>query len=154
MERRTPGSTRTDTLFPHTTLFRSDHVVGPLDDRREPAGLRPERLGRSPLGLDVLHVGDYGDGLAVVVAEHRALEPAPHGGAVGPAELALADDAIDLAADQALDAAGQRGALVVLEEVEPRDATLVGHPPEVSAAVVGCLAAAAAPGQAQLGERA
>src|SRR3546814_16472785 len=32
MFRRPPGSTRTDTLFPYTTLFRSDFVVG--DDLR------------------------------------------------------------------------------------------------------------------------
>src|SRR3546814_13993971 len=128
MERRTPGSTRTDTLFPHTTLFRSDHVVGPLDDRREPAGLRPERLGRSPLGLDVLHVGDYGDGLAVVVAAHRALEPAPHGGAVGPAELTLADDATHLTADQAPDAPRPPPALAALGAVAPRTGALRRQP--------------------------
>src|SRR3546814_16792131 len=29
MKRRPPRSTRTDTLFPYTTLFRSDVVVGP-----------------------------------------------------------------------------------------------------------------------------
>src|SRR3546814_8983488 len=31
---RPPRSTRTDTLFPYTTLFRSDHGLGP--DRRDP----------------------------------------------------------------------------------------------------------------------
>src|SRR3546814_1160496 len=30
MIRRTPRSTRTDTLFPYTTLFRSEHVGKPL----------------------------------------------------------------------------------------------------------------------------
>src|SRR3546814_18383703 len=31
MIRRAPRSTRTDTLFPYTTLFRSDHAVGEAD---------------------------------------------------------------------------------------------------------------------------
>src|SRR3546814_10333079 len=31
MKRRPPRSTRTDTLFPYTTLFRSDSLVGDLD---------------------------------------------------------------------------------------------------------------------------
>src|SRR3546814_18844042 len=38
MIRRPPRSTRTDTLFPYTTLFRSSFV---LDEMRE-VGLRPE----------------------------------------------------------------------------------------------------------------
>src|SRR3546814_17509910 len=36
MRRRPPRSTRTDTLFPYTTLFRSEAEV------QEPAGLRPQ----------------------------------------------------------------------------------------------------------------
>src|SRR3546814_5878357 len=39
MIRRTPRSTRTDTLFPYTTLFRSAAAVR-LRRLREPAGLR------------------------------------------------------------------------------------------------------------------
>src|SRR3546814_2525275 len=35
MIRRPPRSTRTDTLFPYTTLFRSDHVVETLNRERE-----------------------------------------------------------------------------------------------------------------------
>src|SRR3546814_8178020 len=31
MKRRPPRSTRTDTLFPYTTLFRSDGVAQPVD---------------------------------------------------------------------------------------------------------------------------
>src|SRR3546814_14494893 len=31
MIRRPPRSTRTDTLFPYTTLFRSQHVIDPAD---------------------------------------------------------------------------------------------------------------------------
>src|SRR3546814_16331434 len=40
MIRRPPRSTRTDTLFPYTTLFRSLHG-GREDPRRVPAGKRP-----------------------------------------------------------------------------------------------------------------
>src|SRR3546814_2521821 len=36
MIRRPPRSTRTDTLFPYTTLFRSDHVKD--DVKRPPCG--------------------------------------------------------------------------------------------------------------------
>src|SRR3546814_18284754 len=42
MIRRPPRSTRTDTLFPYTTLFRSELHVGPLDsgERLAQGGLR------------------------------------------------------------------------------------------------------------------
>src|SRR3546814_14762455 len=51
MIRRPPRSTRTDTLFPYTTLFRSLDAVGPAAERRlqerlpEIAGF-PEVLGQ------------------------------------------------------------------------------------------------------------
>src|SRR6056297_4085391 len=39
MIRRPPRSTRTDTLFPYTTLFRSKRITGPqLLDRHRPGG--------------------------------------------------------------------------------------------------------------------
>src|SRR3546814_8505931 len=47
MIRRPPRSTRTDTLFPYTTLFRSGIVVG-LDDV---VALDPE-LGKDAFGVD------------------------------------------------------------------------------------------------------
>src|SRR3546814_7535384 len=45
MIRRPPRSTRTDTLFPHTTLFRSDYPPRRLADRVRPMTerLRPRR---------------------------------------------------------------------------------------------------------------
>src|SRR3546814_19372117 len=50
MIRRPPRSTRTDTLFPYTTLFRScdgtvrlDRVLPVLDDAGEPVFIRLER---------------------------------------------------------------------------------------------------------------
>src|SRR3546814_13712290 len=42
MIRRPPRSTRTDTLFPYTTLFRSPHP----DRREEPPGAPDDRSGR------------------------------------------------------------------------------------------------------------
>src|SRR3546814_3908555 len=47
MIRRPPRSTRTDTLFPYTTLFRSTHVLG-LHDQRDGVGT----LGRLDVGDD------------------------------------------------------------------------------------------------------
>src|SRR3546814_9628972 len=68
MRRRPPRSTRTDTLFPYTTLFRSggiDHV----DLARLPAGIacrhRPQRL---------LHAGAGGQEREAVGAVERAAE--------------------------------------------------------------------------------
>src|SRR3546814_1224805 len=46
MIRRPPRSTRTDTLFPYTTLFRSTAPAGPALPRRGAArGARPRRGG-------------------------------------------------------------------------------------------------------------
>src|SRR3546814_20232024 len=36
MIRRPPRSTRTDTLFPYTTLFRSHHTIRPLEEPVKP----------------------------------------------------------------------------------------------------------------------
>src|SRR3546814_3239348 len=50
MIRRTPRSTRTDTLFPYTTLFRSQPAAQPVDRRGErgrPAAADRRRRSRS-----------------------------------------------------------------------------------------------------------
>src|SRR3546814_4390972 len=89
MIRRPPISTRTDTLFPYTTLFRS-----PL--AREGAEF-------GPLGDDV----DQPAGR--VAAEERALRPAQHLDALAIAKLGQADarpaaiDAVDEQADRAFE---------------------------------------------------
>src|SRR3546814_15018753 len=45
MIRRPPRSTRTDTLFPYTTLFRSDVAETRRDDAADPeVGERPHRM--------------------------------------------------------------------------------------------------------------
>src|SRR3546814_5544658 len=65
MIRRPPRSTRTDTLFPYTTLFRSDAVV---DEHRIALAARAEAETRS------VHLQPDGlRELAVAVGEHRHL---------------------------------------------------------------------------------
>src|SRR3546814_18375057 len=70
MIRRPPRSTRTDTLFPYTTLFRSSlgvegerRAVDVFDDLRgvyRIAGF-PERGGERPVFVRVVNQGAYGD---------------------------------------------------------------------------------------------
>src|SRR3546814_7886095 len=48
MIRRPPRSTRTDTLFPYTTLFRSRRIAGWPDSRGHRAGNRAARARRPP----------------------------------------------------------------------------------------------------------
>src|SRR3546814_15532799 len=55
MIRRPPRSTRTDTLFPYTTLFRSSHVLLPLQ-RRSP-GRQGTACQRRHLRSRRLHAG-------------------------------------------------------------------------------------------------
>src|SRR3546814_16242454 len=50
MRRRPPRSTRTDTLFPYTTLFRSSRGVRPFHPRR-PRRPRTVRTAPRPLAL-------------------------------------------------------------------------------------------------------
>src|SRR3546814_3697951 len=59
MIRRPPRSTRTDTLFPYTTLFRSESAAKAKRDRREQrrAGHADARVGGVELALGLGHVG-------------------------------------------------------------------------------------------------
>src|SRR3546814_7988747 len=61
MKRRPPRSTRTDTLFPYTTLFRSDGV-------REDAAVRGDPVGIAAGGFEALDAGVDG---AVAVEQVR-----------------------------------------------------------------------------------
>src|SRR3546814_3927629 len=75
MIRRPPRSTRTDTLFPYTTLFRSAAVParpGPRDDQgawHYPA----EVQGRRPVGRQGLHA-EAGAELGGFIGPHRSEE--------------------------------------------------------------------------------
>src|SRR3546814_755698 len=83
MRRRPPGSTRTDTLFPYTTLFRSlrigvwhvNAVLGhaPLDELVEPRELVRLDL----VGPAVLVAGRRAARLDLPAAQHGRLDPAP-----------------------------------------------------------------------------
>src|SRR3546814_3170106 len=61
MIRRPPRSTRTDTLFPYTTLFRSDGCLlrrlRGADQRRQAQRRRPGRAHRTPQGRRTPHRG-------------------------------------------------------------------------------------------------
>src|SRR3546814_7488206 len=48
MIRRPPRSTRTDTLFPYTTLFRSESARWPAEGGHRPAAHRARLDGRAP----------------------------------------------------------------------------------------------------------
>src|SRR3546814_11966791 len=72
MIRRPPGSTRTDTLFPYTTLFRSRHLGSSLTDVTyvfdEPTiGLHPHDIAR--MNDLLLQLRDKGN--TVLVVEHK-----------------------------------------------------------------------------------
>src|SRR3546814_12904522 len=73
MKRRPPGSTRTDTPFPYTTLFRSvDAGVG-----RELAPLDGHRVGEDALAMLVRLVGERGERLDIHRGFLRQLAVAP-----------------------------------------------------------------------------
>src|SRR3546814_7868505 len=55
MIRRPPRSTRTDTLFPYTTLFRSERVAHTIiDGRARGRGGRAVDIGRAEVDVDLL----------------------------------------------------------------------------------------------------
>src|SRR3546814_1768522 len=79
MIRRPPRSTRTDTLFPYTTLFRShvDDLPGP-DDLAEPL---PAHLPADDRGVGGAQGDDRGGGAP---ARHRPARPRRHSFGPGP----------------------------------------------------------------------
>src|SRR3546814_14876786 len=96
MIRRPPRSTRTDTLFPYTTLFRS-LVIG------VPAILLLQQIGKPCLLID----GDVGKGLAIFglcgkVEPGHQLTVQPVGRPVGRLIGAVSPDRTDLHAAGAL----------------------------------------------------
>src|SRR3546814_12863756 len=89
MIRRPPRSTRTDTLFPYTTLFRSElQVVAALGKRlvavpREGQQLAVALLGR-PGGIGRRHGGESRDRGTDAATDRRDLFPVDIGRAGGP----------------------------------------------------------------------
>src|SRR3546814_19281940 len=83
MIRRPPRSTRTDTLFPYTTLFRSGVALG------EVRGVGGELVG-DDADLHIVAVGEAEMLLGCDVAEHRGAIPADLRGADADGELVVA----------------------------------------------------------------
>src|SRR3546814_3635722 len=82
MIRRPPRSTRTDTLFPYTTLFRSLHCLEPLVTEQE-HGLRQAE--RGAFGVDGRGQDRIGESDGVVV-EAAPLRPEQNARALGRSE--------------------------------------------------------------------
>src|SRR3546814_12408359 len=61
MIRRPPSSTRTDTLFPYTTLFRSARVVGQRDTDLALRGARGVEPDRGEIHRDERDAGEHDD---------------------------------------------------------------------------------------------
>src|SRR3546814_6986481 len=79
MIRRPPRSTRTDTLFPYTTLFRSRHDVGAALRRIDRGGDGAGAVGRGyPGGNPVARLDRHGEGglvpCAVMLGHERQIE--------------------------------------------------------------------------------
>src|SRR3546814_9697241 len=134
MVRRPPRSTRTDTLFPYTTLFRSARYAAfePLGRtgfvdvdarerlggqvlKREAAADAGEYLATVERGYDVVEAADAGaDDLVVAADDHlhagHALERRRRG-QVGKLADILGDDRVDHGRRLALDLGGARKAL-------------------------------------------
>src|SRR3546814_5824521 len=69
MIRRPPRSTRTDTLFPYTTLFRSDDE----DVLAAALAARRQRLGQVQRGREAVDAGADDDNAAAVGKRHGGL---------------------------------------------------------------------------------
>src|SRR3546814_4571858 len=82
MIRRPPRSTRTDTLFPYTTLFRSCPRVGDRRDRRLRARPVPDAAGAGMTGakppLDGATIAEEDDGIRLDRWFKRHREGTPH----------------------------------------------------------------------------
>src|SRR3546814_9438906 len=70
MIRRPPRSTRTDTLFPYTTLFRS-YLAGKLDLELNPQGTLAERIRAGGACIPAFYTKT---GVGTVVAEGKPVE--------------------------------------------------------------------------------
>src|SRR3546814_16227966 len=108
MIRRPPRSTRTDTLFPYTTLFRSPFRPDPRLGKPPEAGVDP--IGRPPLGDDA---GD-GPGARIDSLPARRGEPDGPGSAGNGAKLRQGHPAgRDLELDRKSVVSGQSGSVRV-----------------------------------------
>src|SRR3546814_3564978 len=81
MIRRPPRSTRTDTLFPYTTLFRSARLLGLIDEGRLDLAICRSSVSRRPDAYDCLTLHQ----------EQLAIAAHPKHPASGAKTLRLAD---------------------------------------------------------------
>src|SRR3546814_18437865 len=79
---RPPRSTRTDTLFPYTTLFRSPHRPEP---DRQALSRQPAYRRRALDLLELCHAEQLGDRGQLQVLGDRSADPPSPGRASGPA---------------------------------------------------------------------
>src|SRR3546814_14060896 len=115
MIRRPPRSTRTDTLFPYTTLFRSAEFVAFVDDR--PEHVRGRFEGESGRVADARHIGAVSPGRGVDLPDHRAIFLDAH---AALADIAVRPDAqIELRAVGAR--RGQLGPIMIGRRWSPGD---------------------------------
>src|SRR3546814_10985889 len=123
MIRRPPRSTRTDTLFPYTTLFRSDRVVAPeaaANGRRRRGGRMRAALGRlkplqspfsvPPADADRPALEEPHDKRPVRAGGRAGdrVEPRDRGGIVDP-ELARLQDEAGPVREEAIEVVDQPG---------------------------------------------
>src|SRR3546814_2796982 len=78
MIRRPPRSTRTDTLFPYTTLFRSSIAADPWSPN-----------GYQNRGMYLRRLGDYGNAIAAFAEAERRAAPGSHQEAAGRYNTAM-----------------------------------------------------------------
>src|SRR3546814_15460988 len=78
MIRRPPRSTRTDTLFPYTTLFRSSIAADPWSPN-----------GYQNRGMYLRRPGDYGNAIAAFAEAERRAAPGSHQEAAGRYNTAM-----------------------------------------------------------------
>src|SRR3546814_11281022 len=132
MNRRPPGATRTDTLFPYTTLFRSDGEVLALlvDDAHDRAQVLALRA--ATLGIGDLARGQAGQVVGLLDHGH-AVDEVDEADATGDfrhdrvvMRIPVRDRLAGLDRGAVLDVAG--GAVVQLVALAPA-AVGVGHPP-------------------------
>src|SRR3546814_3520707 len=107
MIRRPPRSTRTDTLFPYTTLFRSRDEIGGASDRHQIGALvLRDRLCRGGAAFGLADAGEQ----TLIEHESHELVHARRGRGAGGADDLLADriDRADIIDHAALELDGDR----------------------------------------------
>src|SRR3546814_20452476 len=105
MVRRPPRSTRTDTLFPYTTLFRSV-VDQHIDMAAEPVQrLRPKRFGRARMG----EVGGDAAFLAAAGMAHDIVRGKRRRDGFADAPAGAGDEAVELCHGRSIGRDGAEG---------------------------------------------